>query len=78
MIYFKRKKPKSNKEPTLFPVNSFVLYPATKQGRGPPTKFHSFWQCPLKVESDLQDKYKLLNIVTENLDIVHRVKILRS
>ena len=65
----KRKEAKGNKEPTIFPVNSYVLvrYPASKQGRGPPTKFHSFWRGPFKVESVLQDKYKLLNIVTGNL-----------
>ena len=49
------------RKPTLFPVNSYVLvrYPQSLQGRGPPTKFHSFWRGPYKVESVQGDRYIL-------------------
>jgi transposase InsO family protein len=59
--------------PTSFPINSYVLvkYPPSKQGRGPPTKFHSFWRGPYKVESVTGDKYNLLNIVTGQTNTFH-------
>ena len=64
---------KGDNIPTVFPINSYVLvrYPPSKQGRGPPTKFHSFWRGPYKVESITGETYRLLNLVTGDTNTFH-------
>jgi hypothetical protein len=69
----KRLKARGDNLPTAFPINSYVLvrYPPSKQGRGPPTKLHSFWRGPYRVESMLGDKYTLLNLITGQSNTYH-------
>lgn len=60
-------------EKTVFPVNSFVLaaYPKTRMGRLPPTKLHTLWRGPLRVLGNLNNEYRLQNLVTGKTEIHH-------
>ena len=64
---------------TEFPVNSFVLaeYPNTRMGKIPPNKFNTNLKGPLRVVSFIGSKYKLLNLITNEVEDYH-VKRLRK
>ena len=69
-------------EPTVFPVNSFVLvaYPDTgftKRPR-PPNKFMPEWKGPYQVVSYIGASYNLLNLVTMKEELGIHVKRLKT
>ena len=62
-----------NTRTTSFPINSYVLalYPNTRMGHKPPTKFHTKWRGPYKVTAVDKDTYTLLDLVYDKPFTIH-------
>jgi hypothetical protein len=58
---------------TSFPINSFVLaqYPEARMGMRHPTKLHMPWKGPLKVLSNVGNRYELFDPATGKIDTYH-------
>lgn len=59
--------------PTTFDVGSFVVVQYHDKGLGkrPPTKLHTVWKGPMKVETVDGNRYTLRNLVTGKLEDFH-------
>jgi hypothetical protein len=62
-----------NTRTSSFPINSYVLalYPNTRMGHKPPSKFHSKWRGPYKVTAKNGDNYTLLDLVYDKHFHIH-------
>ncbi len=62
-----------NKLPTEYKIGTYVLalYPETRMGRLPPTKFHTQWKGPMQIINNIGSKYTVRNLVTGKLEDYH-------